>query len=65
MHYENQDNRPAIKYSQSVILLIKDHQDKNGDKLKPKTANRSVVLMQCLESIVKLVTRDLNSDQIA
>jgi hypothetical protein len=51
MDYAKQDNRPAIKYSQSVILLIKEHQEKNGHIKKPKTANRSVVLMQCLESI--------------
>jgi hypothetical protein len=62
MLYEYKDNRPAIKFSQSLIALVKECQDKNGEKLKPKTPNRSRVFMECLERIVKLALTELNSD---
>jgi hypothetical protein len=42
--------------------MVKECQEKNGEKLKPKTPNRSVVFMECMESIVKLTIKELSSE---
>ncbi len=56
------DERPAIKFSQSIIAQIKTLQSGNKAKLARKSTDRSVTFMKLLKNLLASAIADLNSE---
>ena len=56
------DERPAVKFSQSIIARIKTMQSDNRAKLARKSTDRSATFMKLLKNLLASAIVDFNSE---
>ncbi len=56
------DERPAVKFSQSIIAHIKTLQSGNKAKLARKSTDRSVTFMKLLKNLLASAIVEFNSE---
>ncbi len=62
--HKEQDDRPAVVFSQSVIAMLRKMQTTINPVLSLKHPNRTALYMKCLEELVEFVTAKLDLEQI-